>query len=399
MADARPETREGETFPLGLSPSAKAHRYETLDSLRGICAILVCLFHAQANGPITPLPFIRGSWLFVDFFFVLSGFVIAANYRTRLMQGGFFRGFVILRFGRVYPLHLVMLLAFVAMEVVGAVLASRGVMSRTPFDAQHSGFAIFTNLTLTQAFGLHDELTWNQPSWSIAVEFWTYLLFALLARGAGQALEKWLVVAVVISIAVLSWVTPNGINVTYSWGLARCVYGFAIGAIAWRLWDRSGRVPALPYDYATLIEAFAVAAVIAFVTLGAKAPANLMAPLVFGAAVLVFARAGGRISRFLLTSSLKHLGVLSFSIYMTHTFVQARFEDALRIFGKILHVDLMGTVITATGRSIEVIGPTPAQGVVLTLVMLGVVIGVSQLTWRFVELPGQRLARRAAKAA
>ena len=96
----------GEAFPLGLTPAVATHRYAALDSLRGVCALFVCLFHFRANGPIATLEFVRGSWLFVDFFFVLSGFVIAANYRERLVAGAFLRGFVILRFGRVYPLHL-----------------------------------------------------------------------------------------------------------------------------------------------------------------------------------------------------------------------------------------------------------------------------------------------------
>lgn len=396
---AHPETRDGETFPLGLSPVKQSHRYEALDSLRGICAVLVCLFHFPANGPIAPSAFIRSSWLFVDFFFVLSGFVIAANYRTRLINGGFLRGFVILRFGRVYPLHLAMLVAFVAVELVGVALAGNGLMGRPPFDAAHSVFGIFTNLTLTHPFGLEDTLTWNYPSWSIAVEFWTYLLFALLARGVGEALEKWLIAAVVVSIGVLLTVTPNGINVTYSWSLVRCVYGFAFGAIVWRLWDQSGRAPGVAYDYATWIEAAAVAAVVGFVTLGADAPENLLAPLVFGAAVLVFARAGGRISRFLLVRPLKHLGVLSFSIYMTHAFVESRFKDGLKIFSKVTNIDVMASQVLPDGSTIDVVGTTAVAGVLLTVVMVAAVIGVSQLTWRFIEVPGQRMARRAAKAA
>ena len=50
--------------------------------------LLVCLFHFRANSPLTSLEFVRGSWMFVDFFFVLSSFVIAANDRQRLINGG-----------------------------------------------------------------------------------------------------------------------------------------------------------------------------------------------------------------------------------------------------------------------------------------------------------------------
>lgn len=399
LTEAAASAREGEAFPLGLSPKPVAHRYEALDSLRGICALLVCLFHFRAMGPLTALPFVRGSWLFVDFFFVLSGFVIAANYRQRLIDGGFLRGFVVLRFGRVYPLHLVMLIAYVGIELVGLYLASRGVSRRPMFDAHHSVFAIFTNLTFTQAFGLHDVLTWNQPSWSIAVEFWTYLLFALVARQAGERLERWLAVAIVASIAILAVVTPYGINVTYSWSIVRCIYGFAVGAIIWRIWQQSGRTPDQPYRGATAIEAAAVVAVVGFVSLCGWSPANIAAPLLFGAVVLVFARGGGAIARLLLTPSLQTLGVLSFSIYMVHTFVQSRFNDVVRVVGRVTHLDLMSSKVAANGDVMDVVGATPLQGIVLTVVMLLAVVGFSHITWRLVELPGQRLARRLAKKA
>jgi peptidoglycan/LPS O-acetylase OafA/YrhL len=370
LATAMP--RKAESFPLGLSPKPIAHRYEALDSLRGICALLVCLFHFKASGPIAALPFVRGSWLFVDFFFVLSGFVIAANYRERLIAGGFLRGFVILRFGRVYPLHLFMLLAFVAVELVGVVMASKDVMQRPMFDDRHSVAAIFTNLSFTQSFGLHDGLTWNQPAWSIAVEFWTYLLFALVARRAGAALETWLGAAIIISIGMLLWVSPDGINVTYSWSLLRCIYGFAVGAIAWRLWQRSGHEPIQPYRGATLAELATVAAVIAFVSLAATPP------------------------RVLLVRPLRILGVLSFSIYMVHAFVQARFDNVLGFIGQVARVDLLVSTTGAGGKVVTMVGATPAQGVVFTLVMLVVVVGVSHWTWQLVEIPGQRWARQLA---
>lgn len=398
MTAALPEVREGETFPLALAPAGKPHRYEALDSLRGICALLVCLFHFNASGPIMPLPFIRGSWLFVDFFFVLSGFVIAANYRDRLIGGSSMRKFATLRFGRVYPLHFVMLLAFIALELLGLLLEKKGLIKRELFDEKHSIFAIFTNLTFTQAFGLHDKPTWNQPAWSIAVEFWTYLLFAFAARWAGKALERWLLVIVIGCIALLAVVTPDGIEVDYSWGLVRCIYGFAVGAIIWRLWQQSGREPAKPYPYATLAEVLAVTAVVAFVSFCSQPPFNIAAPLVFGLAVLVFARSGGSLSKLLTLDFFKTLGVLSFSIYMTHAFVQGRFVDVLRVAERILHVELTTSGVTSLGAPTDIAGTTPLQGVVLTVLMLVAVIAVSHVTWRLVEVPGQKWARRRAGA-
>ena len=372
------------------------HRYQALDALRGICALCVCLFHFRAAGPLPRSDFVHGSWLFVDFFFVLSGFVIAANYRDRLISGGFMRRFIVLRFGRVYPLHLVMLLAFIVMEVIGLMLHSKGLMQRAPFAGPTAPSAIITNIALLQVFGLHPGLTWNGPSWSIAAEFWTYILFALAARQAGQALEKWLVAAALASVAVLLVATPHGINVSHDWSLFRCVYGFVVGAIAWRWWSRRGLGPQPMGNGATLVELTSVAAVIGFVSFAGDTRLNLFAPLVFGGVLLVFAREGGGISRVLRMAVPQWLGLLSYSIYMVHTFVQSRLDGGLRLIGKALHVSLTTHVSGRDGLPIELAGATAAQGTALTLVMLALVVITAAATQWLVERPGQQLAKRRA---
>ena len=57
-------------------------RFQVLDSWRGICALLVALFHFPTASAISQSRFIASSYLFVDFFFVLSGFVIAFSIRA-----------------------------------------------------------------------------------------------------------------------------------------------------------------------------------------------------------------------------------------------------------------------------------------------------------------------------
>src|SRR5258705_13801306 len=93
-------------------------RFVVLDSWRGIAACLVALFHLDAYSHLYDVPFLRNSWLFVDFFFVLSGFVIAANYQQRLRDGFGVGRFLLLRLGRLYPLHLFMLAAAVAVKLL-----------------------------------------------------------------------------------------------------------------------------------------------------------------------------------------------------------------------------------------------------------------------------------------
>ena len=65
--------------------------FGVLDSWRGVAALLVALFHLNILSSIYSLHFIRNSYLFVDFFFVLSGFVISHSYGHRLgtLEGGY----------------------------------------------------------------------------------------------------------------------------------------------------------------------------------------------------------------------------------------------------------------------------------------------------------------------
>src|SRR5262245_62777512 len=93
-------------------------RYVALDSWRGIAALLVALHHFSASGAICASGLVQGAWMCVDFFFVLSGFVIAANYRDRLARGFSAMHFMLLRWGRLYPLHVATLMAYIAIEMV-----------------------------------------------------------------------------------------------------------------------------------------------------------------------------------------------------------------------------------------------------------------------------------------
>ena len=70
--------------------------------------------------------------------------------------------FLMLRLGRLYPLHVVMLFVFVATEFMLYLLGDIGQTSyRTPFTGQTAAIGILTNLLLVQGIGLESGLTWN----------------------------------------------------------------------------------------------------------------------------------------------------------------------------------------------------------------------------------------------
>lgn len=154
-----------------------------LDALRFIVASLIILHHFQAAGPV-PLAeslhpaFERGGFLLTNFFLIDSGYVLMRVYGGAVGRGAMSPGdFFIKRFLRVYPAHLIMGLALVALVLMSAAF---GMSPRNP-----EWFAwdqLPAQLTLTQAFGIHGGLGWNAPSWSVSALVGCYVLFPYILR-------------------------------------------------------------------------------------------------------------------------------------------------------------------------------------------------------------------------
>jgi peptidoglycan/LPS O-acetylase OafA/YrhL len=365
--------------------------YAALDSLRGICALAVVLFHFRTSGNISNLGFVRHSWMFVDFFFVLSGFVISAAYAAKFLEGrASIPAFMGLRMGRIYPLHLAVLIAMLALEGLLLVADFSGVTSREPFTGSRSVAAILSNLGLVHVFGVHDLLTWNAPSWSIAAEMWMYLLFAIVFCFAGKS--AWATM-VALGVGALIWLmaaSPAALNTTYELGFIRCVYGFSIGTIVFwatnRGWGKGG----------TGLELAAALAVILFVSLVGKGSLTFLAPLLFAFPVFVFAQEQGALSKFLTKRVFLWLGTISYSTYMIHGFVQARMGDVIKVFGAPLGLTLAPKSGNAEFPS-ETIAGHPLMLDLLTIIMLLLVVAGSSLTYRWIEAPCREWSRRLVK--
>jgi peptidoglycan/LPS O-acetylase OafA/YrhL len=377
--------------PSVTSASGVAH-YVSLDSLRGLCALAVVFYHLPSSGVITALPFFTNSWLFVDFFFVLSGFVIAASYFDRLVGGFPVSRFMVLRMGRVYPLHFAVLAVMVAVELL-KLLGAHG--ANPPFTGNALPSALLTNLTLTQIFGFHSKVMWNSPAWSIAAEMWAYLVAAIaLTVLRGRAVWAAALVAVAMPILLFS-IDHQGLDRTYDMGLERCLYGFALGMIAQRLHVRGLMVPSRR-AVATAVEVGVVAAVIGLVSLAGHGRATLLFPPLFAITVYVFAGDRGGVSTLLAARIPRLLGALSYSVYMVHIFVIGRVITVAEMAGRIVHLELVRIVDTRVGVVKTLAGPGPMADI-SSIACVGVVVAVAWFTYRFVEIPARDWSRRLAR--
>jgi peptidoglycan/LPS O-acetylase OafA/YrhL len=350
---------------------ATAEHFRVLDSLRGLCAIIVVLYHFPVKSHLASLGFVRGGYMFVDFFFVLSGFVIAYSYAHRITDRDSLMSFMTRRFFRLWPLHLFIISLYLFVEMlnkpIGAELGA--ISGRTLPD-------LWRSVTLTSSFGMDHHSAWNVPSWSISAEWWTYLLFGLLVLTLQRTLWSGLVALVVVSLGILV-ATHDAINITFDLGLVRCLVGFGLGALLALRWSSvKARLQAVGEHRVALLEIALVLVIIGFVSTARLTPWSFLAPFLFTVAVAVFALEAGPVSQLMRQRLFIQAGLLSYSIYMMHQLVMGRMRNAADLG------ESLGLRLDATNAW---------QMDALTLAMLVLVWLAAAFTYRFIEVPGQAI--------
>jgi len=309
-----------------------------LTALRGIAAILVVVLHVDFFlGAIIPRG-ITGTidklYLMVDFFFILSGFVMCYAYENSFNQTirpKEYKRFLLLRLARIYPLHLVTLLAS-----VGLCLAQLSISKYAHLfehrQAMYQWGAIPTQLTFLETFGIHNFVTWNSPAWSLSAEWWSYTVFpALFFLTTRFRKTSWLALP---TLAVGGWLfceyylaprqpfisrppNPDSITLNVIWrgGFVRGLAGFIAGIFVFRLYR---------IDFGQKV--FARGGVLLLLTGAALAllhtgSQDTLIVCSFSLIILSAAHGSPWANRLLSTQPLQRIGDWSFSIYLWHMII------------------------------------------------------------------------------
>ncbi len=352
------------------------HRYQGLDSLRGIAAMMVVFFHVNWDNHLTGFRLFRQSFLFVDLFFILSGFIIATVYGQNIRTSADVGKFMIRRFFRLYPLHMATLLFMVAMETSKYLAASQGLAPNSDlFAFQRTVPAIFINVAFLQGAGLLDTLSWNTPSWSISCEMIAYAAFAIMAA-AGFIKRRlfWLMIGSIISGYAYLITARGTLDITFDLGVIRCLCGFFLGSLI-------ARLPRTPIPNWLAIIAMVAATVI--IGCFAGPPEILVVPAF---AILVYAVRSdeGTFAKILLAKPLTFLGRISFSIYLTHYLV-------IGMIGTLIKVVLHAKPVIIEGWQTPTFDVNPFLGDGLVVTTLVFTLLVSRWTYKVIEEPGREL--------
>jgi hypothetical protein len=304
--------------------------------------------------------------------------------------------FVMRRVGRLWPLHIFTLglliaaqLAKVAVErLAGLSIGEPAFSEATPAVVR----AIWTNVLLIHSLGIHDRVTWNGASWSISTEFYTYLVFAAVTLWWPKRLS-WMAAALAAAGAIVVMAFANTLmDTTFDFGYFRCIYGFFIGVLLQQLWQMRGRAR-LPF--ASTLEGMILFAVAIFIAGLGTTHLAFAAPLMFGLLIWVFAHEAGVVSHLLMHPSVQALGRWSYSIYMLHMPVLWIISQGAKLL-EANGLRLYGVVEGAPRPRLVAGGPFAMDA--LTLVYLAAVVAVAALTYRVIEMPGQRAFQRLAIA-
>ncbi|MDQ2879463.1 MAG: acyltransferase [Pseudomonadota bacterium] len=303
------------------------HELRALTSMRGIAAWFVVLYHIRlsiAGLPPAATAFFAKGYLAVDFFFLLSGFVIWLSWGERLRAEGLRTApaFLQKRIARIWPLHLFMLAGAVALALI---LAATG--RADPADYPFGQLPL--HILLLHNWGFTDRLVWNDPSWSISCELAAYLLFPLLALTIDwRRLPSWVVVGAIVALllmlhAAMDGAPTLGTDIAHL-GLPRCLFEFAAGSAVGALWLRWREAPARPAIVAACLSALLFAA-----WLSGLLPETLAIPACFAAALLALALTSGMARNPLDGAAIHYLGEISYATYLGHFLLFVVFKLAL----------------------------------------------------------------------
>lgn len=355
-----------------------------LTGVRGMAACLVAVYHFSPTKDMPPGPLhnlVGRGYLWVDLFFVLSGFVIALNY-GHLFAAGFSRPafvtFLTRRVARIYPLYLAVLLA----GLVWGLAASNGfhatgdASASTPSDVVQ---ATATNLMMVQSWGLSGSIVGT--AWSISTEWAAYLGFPLIAWAAlfGRPSAAALVglMAVALLVGVSTW---DHHDMAYHSGaldaydgrspvpLMRCLAGFGLGVLTYRATRLREVTELLSQDHAGIA---LIGALMLMLVAGAP---DLVVVLLFPPLVLCLSANQGFPARLFSYSVMFRLGTLSYAIYLLHPFFQLPAR--------------------ALGAALANVLPDSAAVILTTALIAAALLGASVAAYAWIERPGRTLLRR-----
>jgi peptidoglycan/LPS O-acetylase OafA/YrhL len=288
---------------------SQTSHYVALDGLRGVAALGIVCYHICGYFQTGFQP--GHAYLAVDFFFMLSGFVIAHAYDRRLSAEMGLAGFLTVRLIRLYPLVL-----------LGLALGTCSFLAEAAISHQMTAgtvlLAAATNALLLPSPALTFLRPWafplDTPLWSLSFELWINILYAAAFRYLTAA-RLWAALVLGGGLVVWTSLAFGGLDVGFTWhafylGGARVLFPFVMGVLLARGWG--GRSEQSGWAHVMWIPL--ILTLVAPPVLGGYY--DIAAVLLVFPVILVCAAQAGPHPR--LDAVWRWLGALSYPVYVLH---------------------------------------------------------------------------------
>ena len=313
--------------PLSVFPDSKNH-YKILDALRGVAALMVVAFHIfEAHATSNQDQVINHGYLAVDFFYLLSGFVIGYAYDDRwgkMTLGGFLKRRLI----RLHPMVVMgMIIGAVFFYFQGGTLFPG--ISQVPVGRMLLIMVIGCTLLPVPVSmdirGWQEMHPLNGPGWSLFFEYIVNILYALVVRKFSNTLLAVLVFIAGGALVYLAVAGPNG-DVIGGWsldpaqlriGITRVMFPFFAGLLLSRVTKLTRVKNAFLLCSALLVIIFAVPRIGGTTHLWMNGLYVAICIIVLFP-LIVYLGASGEIKGKNTSTIAGFLGDISYPIYITH---------------------------------------------------------------------------------
>jgi peptidoglycan/LPS O-acetylase OafA/YrhL len=341
-----------------------------LTGVRGVAAAVIVVYHfgdvqlsTGGTGSFFRIPY---GYLLVDMFFMLSGYVMALNYREtfRHLTGKVFASFMLKRVARLYPAYFIIGLFYVAKIAAG--------LSGEKLE-MYSAWDWFGNLFMLSGWGLY-IFPIIGVAWAASAEMGSYLLLPLLMPWT-QSKHRWIallaVIAALVGIYAVS-ITGRGsggpldvVNGNSLYPMLRAVCGFALGLVIFRFGDLVDHLSG------TMQDILVIALPLAIIAVGIAEASDRLMYLLYIPLVAVLSR-DGRMAQLLFGNRLVYrLGIISYSIYLIHPLFVSFAIRTWRHFGQVDWVYLAAS-----------------------LVAFALIWALAEVSYRLIEMPGRNWIAR-----
>lgn len=241
----------------------KPYRYEILDGLRGVAALMVVVFHMSEAFSYDPVfKHLNHGYLCVDFFYVLSGFVIGFAYEGRMKSGLMSRwDFLKARFIRLQPMVLFGILLGAGLFFFQECNYYAGIGNASVWYVIQNMVMSFFMIPVTPEFNVRantEMFVLNIPQWSMVFEYLANILFCLFVFKLGKkglmvlvGLFALMIVDSALTLNLFGMLQPHdypcSLNAGWSLtaeqfyiGVARVGFSFFTGLLLFRLIYKEG---------------------------------------------------------------------------------------------------------------------------------------------------------------